>query len=120
MAKPATIAEYVATIDRPLREVADAVRAVVDAELPEAEGVVWHGHPVWRVGGEPAVLLKAHPNHVTFGFWRGQALADPSGRLEPGTGEMASVKLRALEEVDRERFADWLRQVGDPAAAGRA
>ena len=36
--------------------------------------------------------------------------SDPSGRLEPGRRQMASVKLRIPDDVDETLFTDWLGQ----------
>jgi hypothetical protein len=102
------VTDYVTALQPPLREVAERLVALVDAELPGAERVLWYGHPVWRLGGEPAVLVKAYSKHVTLGFWRGQRI-DSGGALTPGGGgEMASVKVTG--EIDREAAAGWLRQ----------
>ncbi|WP_405102097.1 DUF1801 domain-containing protein [Micromonospora sp. NBC_01412] len=105
---------YLTELDAPLREVGQRVHAVVEAALPEATGALWHGHPVWglgdRPGRQPVCLLKAQSTYVTFGLWRGQDVADPSGRLVPGARRMASVKLRTVDEVDPALFTGWLRR----------
>ncbi|WP_255369482.1 DUF1801 domain-containing protein [Kitasatospora sp. MBT63] len=61
-------------------------------------------------GKDPVCYLKAYTAHVTFGFWRGQELTDPSGRLEPGAQRMAGLKLRTPSDIDPALFADWLSQ----------
>lgn len=109
-----TVTEYLAGLDEPLREIAAKLRPVIEAALPGATGVVWHGHPVWgrgdRPGRDPVCLVKAYPSYLTFGLWHGQQVDDPSGRLLPGARSMASVKLRSADEVDQALFGDWLRQ----------
>ena len=105
MTSPAAVARYVAAVPPPLRELTGRLVALVDAELPGAEALLWHGHPVWRLAGEPAVLVKAYPKHVTLGFWRGQRI---SADLTPGgRQEMASV--RVTGDVPA-AAADWLRR----------
>lgn len=108
------IDDYIATLDSPLREVATEVRHVIDASLLDVPGSVWHGHPVWSAGADPGTnpvcLLKAYPSYVTFGLWNGQAVVDQSGRLQAGARQMATVKLRTVEDVDHPLFGDWLRQ----------
>jgi hypothetical protein len=115
MSSNTAVADYLTALQPPMREVAERLVALVDAELPRAEGVLWHGHPVWRLGGEPAVLVKAYPKHVTLGFWRGQSIAS-DGALTPGTREMASVKVGGA--VDPEQAAGWLRQAAGLHPAG--
>jgi hypothetical protein len=115
------IDDYIAKLDSPLREVAIAARQVIDASLGDLHGTVWHGHPVWSAtedpGTHPVCLLKAYPSYVTLGLWNGQAVADPSGRLQAGTRQMATVKLRPVDDVDHVLFGDWLRQARALAGA---
>jgi hypothetical protein len=59
------------------------------------------------------VLVKAYPRHVTLGFWRGQEIAEPAGRLVPGARGMASIRLHGRDELDRPAFAAWLREAAE-------
>ncbi|MCU7825093.1 DUF1801 domain-containing protein [Kitasatospora sp. DSM 101779] len=106
-----TVAQYLDSLPAAQRDIADLLLPLVEAALPGA-GAVWHGHPVWSLGAapgkNPVCFVKSYGSHLTFGFWCGQEIADPSGRLAPGSRTMASVKLRAADEVDAELFAGWL------------
>ena len=110
MAKHATVDEYIAAIPDPLREVAAQARAVIDAELRDASSAIKWSHPTWSIGKAPVCYLKTASRHVTFGFWRGASIDDPSGRLETSGEVMAHAKLREVGDVDPPLFADWLRQ----------
>ena len=55
-------------------------------------------------------MKTATPKHLTFGFWRGASIKDQSGRLGTSGLGMAHAKLRGVEEVDAELFADWVQQ----------
>ncbi|MCM0677679.1 DUF1801 domain-containing protein [Micromonospora phytophila] len=89
---------------------------LIETALPGA-GAVWHGHPVWSLGPAPGTspvcYIKSYSAYLTFGFWRGQEVIDPSGRLEAGARAMASVKLRTLADIDTELFTTWLRAARD-------
>ncbi|GAA0925923.1 DUF1801 domain-containing protein [Nonomuraea longicatena] len=63
-----------------------------------------------KPGKSPICYVKAYPSYVTFGFWKGQTLTDPSGRLDAGGRGMAGVKLRSLADIDADLFAEWLHQ----------
>ncbi|CCH21234.1 DUF1801 domain-containing protein [Micromonospora lupini] len=108
-----TIDDYLAGLAGPLREIAEKLTPVIADALPRATGALWHGHPVWslgdRPGQRPVCLVKAYGSYVTFGLWRGQEIADPSGRLAPGARMMAAVRLHRLDEIDPALFAGWLR-----------
>jgi hypothetical protein len=110
VARAATVEEYIAALPEPLREVAAAARAVVDERLADGTSAIKWAHPTWSIGREPVCYLKAASRHVTFGFWRGASIADPSGRLETSGEVMAHAKLRSLDDIDTELFGEWLRQ----------
>ncbi|WP_119731477.1 DUF1801 domain-containing protein [Thermomonospora amylolytica] len=113
MPKYATVQDYVASLPESLRETAEAVLPLIENALP-GTGAVWHGHPVWSLGPapgkSPVCFIKAYKTHIAFGFWKGQSLEDPSGRLTPGTREMATAKLRSPDDIDPDLFTTWLTQ----------
>ena len=113
-----TVDDYIEALPEPLREAAEHAREVIAGEL--GDGVIWHGHPVWMIGGTPVALLRAYTTYVTFGLFQGRLVADPSGRLEPAARQMASVRLRAAADVDGALFAGWLRQAGARVASAAA
>jgi hypothetical protein len=110
MAKAASVDAYIAALPGPLGEAAAAARAVIDERLEGATSAIKWSHPTWSVGRQPVCYLKGASRHVTFGFWRGASIDDPSGRLETSGEVMAHVKLGSRDDVDPELFAMWLRQ----------
>jgi hypothetical protein len=94
MAKFATVEDYLTSLPESQREIADKLLPLIETSLPGASTVL-HGHPVWSLGPapgkSPVCYVKAYSASVTFGFWRGQEITDPSGRLEPGARAMPSV-----------------------------
>ncbi|MGA6161179.1 DUF1801 domain-containing protein [Amycolatopsis magusensis] len=118
MPRFATVEAYRDSLPAAQRDLLGKLLPLIDAEFPGA-GAVWHGHPVWSLGAKPGqspvCFVKAYAGHVSFGFWQGQALTDPSGRLTAGAREMASVKLREVADLDSALFAGWLRQARELA-----
>jgi hypothetical protein len=110
MAKHATIDAYIDALPQRLGEIARAARLTIDAALPEAQSAIKWAHPTWSIDGRPICYLKAASQHITFGFWRGAAIDDPSGRLETSGKVMAHAKLRELDDIDKARFTDWVVQ----------
>ncbi|MFJ6165402.1 DUF1801 domain-containing protein [Micromonospora orduensis] len=108
-----TIDDHLAGLAGPLRDIGEKLKPIIEDALPGATGAMWHGHPVWslgdRPGRRPVCLVKAYGSHVSFGLWRGQEIDDPSGRLVSGAREMASVRLRGVDEIDPALFSGWLR-----------
>lgn len=112
MAKYATIDEYIKALPKSLLEVATETRRVIDANLIDAESAIKWAHPTWSVGKQPVCYLKAASKHVTFGFWKGARIRDPSGRLQTSGNVMAHAKLRTRDDIDPKLFASWLKQAG--------
>ncbi|WP_026556329.1 DUF1801 domain-containing protein [Arthrobacter sp. 35W] len=103
---------YAASLDGPLKAVAERLEALLDAGLPAAEGKLWHGHPVWMEDKEPIAGFKAFPRYVTLMVWQGQTLQDPSGALTPsGSAQMATVKLSSTADLDEDAVTAWLAQL---------
>ncbi len=111
MGKIDTIDGYLETLPDPLQQIGQQLRSLLDEALRGATGSMWHGHPVWKTGPTPVAGFKAYPSYVTLLLWRGQEVSDNSGRLAAGSGTMASVKLRTVNELDPALVADWLRQL---------
>ncbi|WP_159941228.1 MULTISPECIES: DUF1801 domain-containing protein [unclassified Nocardiopsis] len=113
MARNTTVGEYVSALPEGQLAVTDRLLPAIEAALP-GTGAIWHGHPVGslgaRPGASPVCYPKGHRSRLSFGLWRGQEAADPSGRLEPGARAMAQVRLSSPEEVDAELYTDWLAQ----------
>ena len=110
VAKYATVDEYIGALPKPLGNVAERARHVIDANLKGADSAIRWAHPTWSLGKTPVCYLKAASKHVTFGFWHGASIDDPSGRLESSGTVMAHVKLRDESDVDPKLFASWLKQ----------
>ena len=103
---------------------AQALRAeVVDAAPQLDERLKW-GHLVYFSNG-PVLLIRAEPQRVLFGFWRGQRLRHIEPRLRPGGKyEMATLELREDTPLERvtvvtlaQEAARLNRSAGDPTAA---
>jgi len=84
-----------------LRKVARALRSFVKTTVPGVKETVnvW-GIPTFEAP-DPFCFYMVGKNHVTFGFHFGTSLRDPGGLLE-GTGKnIRHVKLRTVEDLNR-------------------
>ena len=104
----------------PIIYLAEGLRALVRATLPEAIEAV---RPGWRiigydlpVGRRTAFFAWIMPQavHIHLGFPQGVLLDDPAGLLD-GAGETKRARWLTLEpgaEVPVERYAAYLREAG--------
>ena len=84
---------YIDSLDGWRRECVERLRASVVAQRQLQEAVKW-GHLVYAANG-PVLLIRAEPERVLFGFWRGQQLQDIEPALQAsGQYEMATLEIR--------------------------
>jgi hypothetical protein len=89
---------YVEALTGWQRALIEDIRATVRKSTRLEEVIKW-GNLVYLSNG-PALLIRAEPERVLFGFWRGQQMRDIEPRLKPGGQyEMATVELREGDEI---------------------
>jgi hypothetical protein len=103
----------------------EALREAVRSASKLDEVVKW-GHLVYLSNG-PVLLIRAEPERVLFGFWRGQRLRELEPRLKAGGKyEMATLELRegmrltsaAARRLTKEAVA-LNQSLGDPTDAAK-
>ena len=103
---------YLAGLDGWVQSLATTLRKEVRVATPLEERIKW-GHLVYFANG-PVCLVRAEPERVLFGFWRGQRLRHLDPALKPGGKyEMATHVLRQGETID----AALVRQLVQAAVA---
>ncbi|HEY8877686.1 MAG TPA: DUF1801 domain-containing protein [Roseateles sp.] len=112
---------YVAALDGWRQGAVAALRAVVKEAAPGVEQRLKWGHIVGFSNG-PVLLIRAEPDCVLFGFWRGKRLLDIEPRLRGGGKyELRTLYLDEDTPFDRETALALVKQavrlnaeIGDP------
>ena len=88
--------------------ICDALRAVIDRELPGATSKIWHRHPVWFLNDNPIVGYSKLKDCIRLMFWSGADFDEPA--LQPGTGKFkdASFRFTDLTQIDEATLVRWL------------
>ena len=80
------------------RECVETLRTAVLTGFALEEMIKW-GHLVYFANG-PVLLIRAEPERVLFGFWRGKRLREIEPRLHAsGKYELATLALREGDSV---------------------
>jgi hypothetical protein len=103
------IRTYEATLGADDRALCERLRAVIAVELPEAEGKVWHQHPVWFLDGNPVVGYHRLKMGVRVLFWSGQSFATP-GLAPSGTFQAAQFYPGSVDALAEHPFEKWLTE----------
>lgn len=97
-----------------ITEIANRLRDLIINMYPDVVEVPWPKQRIIGYGVGPKKMtehfcyLGLHLNHVNLGFYYGAKLPDPQGLLE-GTGKsMRHIKVRGMEELERQPIHDLL------------
>lgn len=94
-----------------LAAVFDALRAEIEAALPQAASKIWHGAPVWFIEEYPVVGYSLKGGKASLLFWNGQSLGEPT--LKPvGKHFAAEWVFASLSELDRPALRRTLLKAG--------
>jgi len=119
--------EYIEHLDGWQRSYCEALRLAVRESAPGLQEQLKWGHLVYFANG-PVLLIRAEPERVLFGFFRGKRLRHLEPRLKPGGKyEMATLELRQETPLARTtvtilvaKTVSLNQQFGDPTEAAPA
>jgi hypothetical protein len=118
--KTRTVDEYIAGLEDQQSKVVTELRSLVREAAPGARESIKWAQPVYEDNG-PFCYIKAFKNHVNFGFWRGAQMSDSSAILEGSGNKMRHVKVRQVQDIQKEVFQAYVQEAvalnrakGDP------
>ncbi len=90
-------------------DICSALAVLIEKNLPEAQGKVWHGHPVWFIEGNPVAGYLSMKAGIRVLFWSGQSF-EPGGLKPIGKFKAAGYDVLSVADVGNPGLADWLAQ----------
>ena len=119
---------FLEAYDRPISDLALALREIVLQEAPDAAESIYQVYTVavwFGFSGKMKDMfcyITTHAEHVNLGFPRGTALPDPNRVLEGEGKTMRHIKFRSERDLDRPFVRRYIRaaieQVGALAGSG--
>ena len=103
----ADILDYNKTLSAEELEIANALCELIEKHLPQAAGKVWHGHPVWFIGGNPIVGYSLKKSGIEMLFWSGQSF-NASGLRALGKFKAAALSVPTLNDLDAKVIGAYL------------
>lgn len=103
------IMRYHASLAESERQICIRLMEAIEQTLPQAEGKVWHGSPVWFLEGNPIVGYSKQKRAVQLLFWSGQSFDEP-GLAPVGKHKAAEALFSAAGEIDLDQLVIWLNK----------
>lgn len=107
MTAAAMIDAYDQRLSPPDQAIASRLRSEIVAALPDADGKVWHGHPVWFLDGNPVVGYSRLKDCIRLLFWSGQGFGE-AALLPEGKFKAAEARLADVADIDPDDLRRWL------------
>ena len=119
---PGALRGFLSPYDRPIRELALALRQVVLAELAPCHENIYDAYNAVAIGYGTSDRLKdgivhiaVYAHHVNLGFNDGVALPDPAHLLQGTGSQVRHLTIRAVEDLRRPEIRAFLRAAGKEA-----
>lgn len=95
------------------QRICEALATAIRGELDEAEGKVWHGHPVWFLDGNPIVGYSKQKKGIRLMFWSGRDFEEPGLNVPGGKFRDASVFFTDVADIRTQDLQRWLAKSRD-------
>src|SRR5690606_2058847 len=92
------------------KEICDKLCDIINRELPDAEGKVWHGHPVWFLNGNPVAGYVKQKAGIRLMFWSGADFEEDKLINSAGKFKDASIFFNDMAEINEEDLNRWLKK----------
>lgn len=101
------IVKYNDGLEAGLQKLANQFCVQIAEVIPQAEGKVWHGHPVWFIDGNPVAGYSLKKTGLEVLFWSGQSFKNPGLRA---IGKFQAAAFLFATEEDLPKMATWLQE----------
>jgi len=119
--------EFLEAYDRPIADLALALREIILNEVPRASESIYQVYTVAMWFGfsgkmkDMVCYIATNARHINLGFPRGATLPDPNGVLEGEGKAMRHIKFTSLRDLERPFVRRYIRasmeQLGERASA---
>lgn len=92
------------------KAICDTLAGVIDREFVDAEGKIWHAHPVWFLDGNPIVGYSKQKKGIRLMFWSGADFNELGLTVSGGKFKDASIFYNEPEEVNTADLKRWLKK----------
>jgi hypothetical protein len=95
------------------KEICNLLAQTIDSELNEADGKIWHSHPVWFLDGNPIVGYSKQKAGLRLMFWSGADFEEDNLLIRGGKFKDASILLTTIEQINIHELKRWLKKSRD-------
>lgn len=102
------VTDYIDSLDENSKEICIMLHSEITANLTEAEGKIWHGHPVWFIQGNPIVGFSRLRAGVQLLFWSGADFDDTDLLATNNKFKAAAITYISPTDVELQKLREWI------------
>src|SRR4051812_30838665 len=102
--------EYIASLPSPQKEICQTLRELILENFPQMREEFKWNYPAYYYNGKRICITGGFKEHANIELFYGAHLRDAQGRIAGAGKNTRHIKIRSLEEIDRDYFVDLLRQ----------
>ncbi len=107
------IHSYHLTLQATDQAICDRLCHLISTYLPQAEGKVWHAHPVWFIADNPIVGYSKQKAGIRLMFWSGADFDEAGLTVRGKKFKDASCFYQTVDEIDEVLLKNWLAKAVD-------
>jgi len=92
------------------QKIGEQLATIIEKELSEAEGKIWHAHPVWFLEKNPIVGYSKQKPGMRLMFWSGADFDEPQLNVKGEKFKDASIFYKDASEINVEDLKIWLNK----------
>ena len=92
------------------KDICNRLAIIIDNELTEAEGKIWHSHPVWFLDGNPIVGYSKQKAGIRLMFWSGADFEEEHLSVRGEKFKDASIFYNNVSDIDSKDLKRWLQK----------
>jgi len=91
-------------------DICNQLASIINKQMPESEGKIWHRHPVWFLNENPIVGYSKLKAGIRLMFWSGASFEEE--KLQIGTGKFkdASILYTSIEQINQDDIKRWIEK----------
>jgi len=98
--KPKTADEIFSKIDDNIKQIAERLRILVKATLPQATESVRQGKFTYKISGKDCASIRLAKPHVDLEFMHGASLSSPHLKGQGTVGDLKHLEVTTLKNFD--------------------
>ncbi|MEN9336704.1 MAG: hypothetical protein RLZZ500_1691 [Bacteroidota bacterium] len=102
--------EYNANQEGEFRTICEQLAELISIFLPEAEGKIWHAHPVWFLEGNPIVGYSKQKPGIRLLFWSGKDFDESELNVHGEKFKDASIFYTHSSQINAIQLERWLEK----------